>query len=63
MKGGAQEKRFIGGSQILSIKMAQALGDKIRLSSPVRKIVGWDRDVVALHTDRGIIHARRSLPR
>jgi monoamine oxidase len=59
MKGGAQEKRFIGGSQILSIKMAQALGDKIRLSSPVRKIVGWDRDVVALHTDRGIIHARQ----
>jgi len=59
MKGGAQEKRLVGGSQLLSIRMAQALGDKVRLSSPVRRIVGWDRDVVALHTDQGTVRARR----
>ncbi|MGH8447763.1 FAD-dependent oxidoreductase [Pseudomonas sp.] len=58
-QGGAQETRFVGGSQILSTKMAQALGDKVRLSCPVRKIVGWDRDVVELHTDQGIIRARQ----
>lgn len=59
MKDGAQEKRLVGGSQILSLKMAQALGDKVRLSSPVRKIAGWDRDVVELHTDQGVVRARR----
>ncbi len=58
-KGGAQETRFVGGSQILSIKMAKDLGDKIRLSSPVRKIAGWNRDVVEVHTDQGVIRARR----
>jgi monoamine oxidase len=59
MQGGAQEKRFVGGSHILSVKMADALGDKVRLSSPVRKIVGWDRDVVELHTNQGITRARQ----
>lgn len=58
-KGGAQETRFVGGSQILSIKMAKDLGDKVRLSSPVRKIAGWNRDVVEVHTDQGVIRARR----
>jgi len=59
LQGGAQESRLAGGSQILSLKMAQALGDKIRLACPVRKIVGWDRDVVELHTDQGIIRTRQ----
>ncbi|MFV3308257.1 flavin monoamine oxidase family protein [Pseudomonas sp. NY15181] len=57
-KGGAQETRFVGGSQILSIRMAQTLGNKVSLSSPVRRIVGWDRDIVELHTDKGIVRAR-----
>jgi monoamine oxidase len=55
----AQETRFVGGSQVLSTKMAQALGDKVRLSTPVRRISGWDRDVVTLHTDAGDIQARQ----
>lgn len=59
IKGGAQETRFIGGSQILSLKLAKGLGDKVKLSCPVRKIVGWERDVVELHTDQGIIRARQ----
>ncbi|MDH4556235.1 FAD-dependent oxidoreductase [Pseudomonas sp. BN417] len=58
-KGGAQETRFVGGSQVLSTRMAEALGDKLRLSCPVRRIVGWDRDVVELHTDQGILRARQ----
>lgn len=58
-KGGAQETRFVGGSQVLSIKMAQALGDKVSLSSPVRRIVGWNREFVELHTDKGIVRARQ----
>lgn len=59
MKDGAQEKRVVGGSWALSGKMAEGLTGKIRLSSPVRKIVGWDRDVVELHTDKGIVRARQ----
>lgn len=58
-KGGAQETRIVGGSQVLSSKMAEALGDRVRLSCPVRRIVGWDRDIVELHTDQGIIRARQ----
>lgn len=58
-EGGAQQDRLVGGSQVLSNKMAQALGDKLSLSSPVRKITGWDREVVELHTEQGIIRARQ----
>lgn len=58
-KGGAQETRFVGGAQILSIKMAKDLGDKVKLSCPVRKISGWDRDIVEVLTDQGAIRARR----
>ncbi|WP_454740011.1 flavin monoamine oxidase family protein [Cupriavidus necator] len=59
IKHSAQETRFIGGSQILSIKMAQTLGKKLRLACPVRRISGWDRDVVTLHTDQGEVRARQ----
>lgn len=59
IKGGAQETRFIGGSQILSIRMAKELGDKVKLSCPVRKMVGWNRDIVELHTDQKVVRARR----
>lgn len=58
-KGGAQETRFIGGSQVLCTRMAQALGDRVKLSSPVRRIVGWDQDIVEIHTDQGLIRARQ----
>ncbi|MCG2581775.1 MAG: FAD-dependent oxidoreductase [Marinobacter sp.] len=59
IKGGAQETRFVGGSQILCTRMAEDLGDKLKLSCPVRKISGWDEDVVELHTDQGVIRARQ----
>lgn len=58
-KGGAQETRFVGGSQILSTKMAKELGDKVKLSCPVRKISGWDQDLVEVFTDQGVVRARR----
>ncbi|KVL55214.1 amine oxidase [Burkholderia territorii] len=58
-KGGAQETRFVGGSQVLSLRMASELGTKVRLSCPVRRISGWDRDVVDVQTDGGVFRARR----
>lgn len=59
MENGAQERRFAGGSQLLSLRMAQELGDRVRLSSPVRKISGWNGAVVSLFTDHGVVRARK----
>jgi monoamine oxidase len=36
--GGAQQDRFVGGSQLLAIKMAEDLGEGVRLSQPVRRV-------------------------
>lgn len=59
VEGGIQETRFVGGSQILSLKIAETMSDKIKLSSPVSKIVGWDRDVIEVHTDQGVMLTRQ----
>jgi len=59
IKHSAQETRFVGGSQILSIRMAQQLQANVMLSCPVRRIADWDRDVVTVHTDRGLIRSRQ----
>ncbi len=58
VKGGAQETRISGGSQILSIKMAEALGDKVRMQSPVLRIENWQDGPVTIHTAKGVIRAR-----
>jgi len=48
--GGAQDLRFEGGSQLLSIRMAEALGTRLRLGQPVQRIE---------HTDAGVrVHTR-----
>jgi monoamine oxidase len=36
--GGAQEERFVGGSQLVAIKVADQLGSAVRLSHPVHTI-------------------------
>lgn len=59
IKDSAQGTRFVGGSQILSTRMAGQLGDKVRLQCPVRRIADWDREVVTLHTDQGLVRARK----
>lgn len=37
-EGGAQQDRFVGGSQLISQRLAQELGDGVQLSAPVRRI-------------------------
>lgn len=37
-EGGAQQDRIVGGSQLISLRMAEQLGDRIRLDSPVRRL-------------------------
>lgn len=57
-KGGAQERRFVGGSQLVPLRLAQRLGDRVALGAAVNKIVqGNGRAVV--HTTRGVVRARR----
>nr|WP_087575993.1 FAD-dependent oxidoreductase [Sphingomonas sp. CDS-1] len=59
IKHSAQETRFVGGSQLLSVKLAGQLGEKLKLSCPVREIENWDQPVVTINTDKGIVRARR----
>jgi monoamine oxidase len=37
-EGGAQQDRFVGGSQLISRRLAEELGEALVLSSPVRRI-------------------------
>jgi monoamine oxidase len=56
MEGGAQDSRIKGGSQILSLKMAKELGDRVRLGEPVQRIRQNDKSVV-VETAKGSVEA------
>ncbi|MEU0405199.1 flavin monoamine oxidase family protein [Streptomyces sp. NPDC006197] len=56
--GGAQELRVVGGTHQISERLAETLGDAVRLSSPVRKI-SHGGDGVRVHFDGGEISAQR----
>jgi monoamine oxidase len=58
--GGAQESRFVGGSQLVSIRMAARLGGRVVLRAPVRRIVHGDRRVT-VETDAGSWRASRTI--
>jgi monoamine oxidase len=56
--GGAQERRLVGGSQVVSLKVAKALGSQVVLSSPVRRIEQTGRGVVVT-SDRVVVRAKQ----
>ncbi|MBV9487610.1 MAG: FAD-dependent oxidoreductase [Frankiaceae bacterium] len=57
-RGGAQAKRFVEGSQVISIRLAHHIGHQhIVLSSPVRKIENRKSHVV-VHSDRRTVRAK-----
>jgi monoamine oxidase len=56
--GGAQDSRFVGGSQLVSLRMAARLGGRVVLNAPVRRIA-QERGGVVLATDAGTWKARR----
>jgi monoamine oxidase len=59
IRGGAQESRIVGGSQLVSLKMAEHLGRHLLLSAPVKKISNWSgAGPVAIETARGSFRAR-----
>jgi monoamine oxidase len=55
-EGGAQQERLAGGTQQLSIRMAEELGDRVELSAPVRAIRAEADGVVT-----GEVRARRAI--
>lgn len=57
-RGGAQARRFHGGSQLVSLHMARALGRRVVLSSPVRSIRHTSKGVTVV-SDRLTVKARR----
>ncbi|HEV3001908.1 MAG TPA: FAD-dependent oxidoreductase [Solirubrobacteraceae bacterium] len=58
--GGAQERRFAGGSQLLSLRMAERLGERVLLRRPVRRIV-QGRSRVDVVTDAGTVYGRQAI--
>lgn len=56
--GGAQETRMVGGTQQMSSKMAEQLGGRVRLGSPVESIEQRE-DRVIITTRRATVAARR----
>jgi monoamine oxidase len=56
--GGAQDSRFVGGSQLVSLRMARALGRRVVLGAPVRRIL-HPRDGVTVVSDAGTWRAKR----
>ncbi|MEQ8799004.1 MAG: FAD-dependent oxidoreductase [Salinisphaeraceae bacterium] len=56
--GGAQESRIVGGSQGLSLTMAEQLGDRVVLASPVTGIDQSGEDVV-VRSGRVDVRCRR----
>ena len=56
--GGAQERRFIGGSQLVPLRLARQLGHRVALAAAVHRIDQRDGHAV-VHTRRGPVRARR----
>ncbi len=57
---GAQESRFVGGSEEISIRMAAQLGKRVVVDSPVRRII-QDRHGVTVESERVTVRARRAI--
>jgi monoamine oxidase len=56
--GGAQETRFVGGTQLIALRLAERLGSRVVLESPVRGITRLDH-AVRVKSDRVDVEARR----
>jgi monoamine oxidase len=51
---GAQDSRFVGGSQLVSIKVAKALGKRVVLKAPARRVVQTAAGV-SVECDGGLV--------
>jgi monoamine oxidase len=55
---GAQERRFVGGSQLVPLRLARRLGDAVALDAAVRQVAQVDGGVL-VRTTRGTVRAKR----
>jgi monoamine oxidase len=61
VRGGAQESRLVGGSQLLALRLADALGEAVKLAAPVRQVIqdGPNGDAgVTVEADGASVRAR-----
>jgi monoamine oxidase len=58
VRGGAQQSRLVGGSQIVAQRVAKALGGRVHLSTPVRKITQSSTGVTVT-ADGLTVHAKQ----
>ena len=58
VRGGGQDSWFVGGSQQLALRMAAALGERVVLSAPVRRVDQRGAKVL-VHSDAGTWAADR----
>jgi monoamine oxidase len=60
-EGGAQQDRFVGGSQLIALRVAEGLGDEVvQLSAPVRRIEHGEGGVT-VHADGTSVRGRRAI--
>jgi monoamine oxidase len=52
VKGGAQQDRFLAGTQQIALRMAEQLGDRVVLGAPVRRIARHPDHSLTVGTDR-----------
>jgi len=57
-RNGAQQSRFVGGTQLVAGRVAAALGDRVLLNSPVQKIV-QEKSGAVVHSGRLTVTAKR----
>ncbi len=61
-EGGAQQDRFVGGSQLIPIRMAERLGhERVVLGAPVRAIRQGGEEGVTVEADGVSVRARRAI--
>jgi monoamine oxidase len=60
-EGGAQQDRFVGGSQRVAIRMAEELEDRVVLDTPVRRIAQHPEQGVRIVAEGMIVKARRAI--
>jgi monoamine oxidase len=56
--GGAQERRFVGGSQLVPLRLASQLGDRVALAAAVTRVDQFNGRAV-VGTSRGAVSCRR----
>jgi monoamine oxidase len=61
VEGGAQQDRFVGGSQLVAIRMAEELGEWVVLGAPVRRIEHGPEGVRVEGADGSLVRARRAI--